>query len=289
MNRFIALQKVIELGSFTKAAEALGYTQSAVSQMIFSLEKELGMKLLLRTRHEVALTPEGKTLFPYIESAIYQYRSIYEKANEIKGLDTGMIRIGTMASVSYQWLPDLVKEFQEQYPNVQFTFYQGDYSSIERWIHTGAVDFGFITPPAVTGLQTEVLSRGEMLAVVPKGSPLMKSAALRLQDICEKPFILLEEGKYNEALLAFQRENLKPNIKFVIHDDFTIMRMIENGMGISILSELMTRGASYQIETRSLQPPIYRTIAIGYKLKERLPVASQRFIRFMQSRITQQC
>ncbi len=287
MNRYIALQKVIELGSFTKAAEALGYTQSAVSQMIFSLEKELGIKLLLRNRHEISLTPEGKTIFPYIESAVYQYRAIYEKADEIKGLDTGIIRIGTIASVSYQWLPDLVKEFQEQYPNVKFTFYQGDYSSIENWIHAGAVDFGFVTPPAVTDLQTEELSRGEMLVVMPIGAPLLEKESLRLEDIYQEPFILLEEGKYNEAMLAFQSKNLLPNIKFTIHDDFTIMRMIENGMGISILSELMTRNAPYQIQTRSLEPPIYRIIAIDCKSKDRLPVAAQRFIRFMQNRISQ--
>ncbi len=286
MNRYIALQKVIALGGFTKAAEELGYTQSAVSQMIASLEKELGIKLLLRSRHEVSLTQEGKALFPYIESAIYQYRAIHEKANEIKGLGTGMIRIGTIASISYQWLPDLVKDFQTMYPNVEFTFYQGDYSSIEEWIHTGAVDFGFVTPPAVNGLQTEVLAQGEMLAVLPLDSPLLEKPRIPITDVCQQPFILLEEGKYNEVLLAFEKHGLSPNIKFTIHDDFTIMRMIEKGLGISILSELMTEQAPYRIQTRPIEPPIYRTIAVGYKAKERLSVASRRFMDFIYDRIT---
>ncbi len=286
MNRYIALQKVIALGGFTKAAEALGYTQSAVSQMIASLEKELGIKLLLRSRHEVTLTQEGKTLFPYIESAIYQYRTVHEKAEEIKGLGTGMIRIGTIASVSYQWLPDLVRDFQAVHPNVEFTFYQGDYSSIEEWIHTGAVDFGFVTPPAVSGLQTEVLAQGEMLAVLPPDSPLLEKLRIPMADVCGQPFILLEEGKYNEVLLAFEQYGLTPNIKFTIHDDFTIMRMIEKGMGISILSELMTQQAPYQIRTRPLEPPLRRTIAVGYRSKDRLSVASRRFMDFIYDRIT---
>lgn len=286
MNRYIALQKVIEVGSFTKAAEVLGYTQSSVSQMIASLEKEMGMKLLVRTRHEISLTPEGNALFPYIERAIYQYRLIYEKINEIKKLDTGIIRIGTFSSISYQWLPDLVKGFQEKYPNVEFIFYQGDYSSIEKWIHTGKVDFGFITPSAVKNMETEILEKGEMLVVLPKHHSLLKEEKIQIQKISKEPFILLEEGHYNETLLAFEKENMKPNIKFVVHDDFTIMRMVEKEMGISILSELMTKEAPYNIETRSLEPPIYRTVAVGYKNKSMLPIAARRFIDYMNTQMT---
>lgn len=74
MNRYIALQKIMELGSFTKAAEALGYTQSSISQMIASLENELSIKLLIRSRHGVKLTIEGTELYPFIERTILQYR-----------------------------------------------------------------------------------------------------------------------------------------------------------------------------------------------------------------------
>lgn len=102
MIRYIVLKKVIELGGFTKAAEKLGYSQSSVSQMIASLEKELGIKLLCRSHHEISLTPEGETLYPFIEKAIFQYRAIQEKVDEIKGLDTGVIRMGTFSSISYQ-------------------------------------------------------------------------------------------------------------------------------------------------------------------------------------------
>lgn len=282
MIRYIVFQKVIELGGFTKAAEELGYSQSSVSQMIASLEKELGMKLLCRSHHDISLTPEGEALYPFIEKAIFQYRAIHEKVAEIKGLDTGVIRIGTFSSISYQWLPDLVKGFQKTYPNVEFVFYQGDYSSIGKWIHTGAVDFGFITPPAVSGLQTEIIAEGEMKVVFPENHPLTSAKKIQLQNLCSEPFILLEEGNYNEALLAFQAANLKPNIKFAVHDDFTIMKMIEKEMGISILSELMTRDSSYHIQTKSLTPPLKRTLAIGYRNKSMLSIAARRFIEYMK-------
>ena len=146
MNRYLALQKVVELGSFSKAAEALGYTQSAMSQMIASLEDELSIKLLNRARTGIKLTIEGAELYPYLERTIYQYIASQEKAKEIRGLETGVIRMGTLASISAHWLPSLLKEFQEKYPGMEFVIHQGDYTSIQEWIKTGAVDFGFVNP-----------------------------------------------------------------------------------------------------------------------------------------------
>lgn len=121
-----------------------------------------------------------------------------------------------------------------------------------------------------------------MKVVFPENHPLLKKDKIELKDLIKEPFILLEEGKYNEAKLAFQREGLKPDIKFAVHDDFTIMKMIEKDMGISILAELMTRDAAYHIQTRSLTPPLHRTLAISYRNKNLLSIASQRFIAYMK-------
>ena len=93
--------------------------------MVASLENELSMKLLIRSRYGVKLTPEGVELYPFIERAINQYNSMIEKANEIKGLETGTIRVGTVSSVTCHWMPQLIKGFKKQYPNVQFIFHQG--------------------------------------------------------------------------------------------------------------------------------------------------------------------
>lgn len=108
MNRYIALQKIISLGSFSKAAEEMGYSQSAASQMIASLEKELGLHLIHCSRYGVTLTLEGKKLYPKIEQLITAYQSV-----------------------------GVIKEFQKEYPKVEFVIHQGDYSSIQEWIKNG--------------------------------------------------------------------------------------------------------------------------------------------------------
>lgn len=285
MNRYIALQKIIETGSFTKAADALGYTQSSISQMIASLEGELSIKLLTRSRTGVKLTIEGAELYPFIERSIISYRAMHEKANEIKGLETGIIRVGTISSITCHWMPALIKGFQELYPHVQFLFHQGDYTLIPEWIKTGAVDFGFVTPEAVTDLKTIPVKNGEMLAVLPKNHPLSMGESVPLAGLKDEPFIMLEEGKFSEPMNAFHAAGLEPNIKYTLHDDYAIMTMVEAGLGVSILAELMLRRTGFDIVCLPVEPPIYRSLAIGYKDKDSLPIASKYFIDYLMDNI----
>ncbi len=273
------------MGSFSKAADRMGYSQSALSQMIFSLENELSIKLVNRFRTGAKLTLEGEELYPQIEKMIYQFYAVREKANEIKGLETGTIRMGTLASISAHWLPSLLKEFQEQYPGVDFVIHQGDYTSIYEWIKTGAVDFGFVNPKAVSGLQTLVLKEGTMLAVLPENHPLTVNDTIPLQLLALEPFILLEEGHYYEPLEVFKSIGISPNIKYTIHDDYAIMTMVEAGLGVSILAELVLHRTNYRIKLRPTEPSITRTIAIGYKDKSSMPIACKRFIGLLQEHL----
>lgn len=285
MNRYLALYKIVELGSFTRAAEALGYTQSAMSQMIASLEDELSIKLLIRSRTGARLTLEGAELYPYVERLVYQYQAVQEKTNEIKGLESGLIRIGTISSISTHWLPGLLREFREKYPAVEFVLHQGDYSLFQEWIKTGAVDFAFVNPAAVSGIETIALKEGAMLAVLPEGHPLAQQETVPLEAMAEEPFILLEEGHYSEPLEAFRELGLMPNVRYTIHDDYAIMTMAEAGLGVSILAELVLHRTHYRIALRPTIPAVSRTLAIGYRDKNSLPIASRYFIDYLVKNI----
>mgnify|MGYP002515931303 CR=1 FL=1 len=279
MERYIALLKVIEVGSFTKAAELLGYTQPALSQMIAALEKELSIKLLCRSRYGVSLTPEGERLYPSIQSTVLQYETMRRQADEICGLESGLIRIGTVSSVSCHWLPEIIRSFWQKHPNIQIVLHQGDYTSICEWVRTGEVDFGFVNPNAVKGLETTVIKSGRFCAVLPKEHPLAKKRSLVLEDFASESFLLLEEGAYSEPLEAFQAAGIKPNIKLRIHDDYSILSMVEQGLGVSILTELVLKKTNYDITVLPIDPPIIRTMSIVTKDKRTLPLASKAFIR----------
>jgi DNA-binding transcriptional LysR family regulator len=284
INKYIALQKVVEYRSMAKAAENLGYSQSAMSQMIASLEDELSIKLLNRSKYGTELTSEGKELYPFIEETIYRYRASVEKAAEIRRLETGIIRMGTLASISANWLPPLIHEFEIRYPSIEFVIHQGDYTSIQDWIKTGAVDFGFVSPDAVNRMELIVLNKGEFKAILPENHALATKPSISLSELANEPFILLEEGHFYEPLEAFRKANIQPQIKYTIHDDYAIMAMVEEGLGVSILADLILRRTNYRIKALPLDPPIYRTMAIGYLKKEALPAASKRFIELLKSK-----
>lgn len=279
MQRYTALLKIIEVKSFTKAAELLGYTQPALSQMIASLEKELSIKLLYRSRYGIQLTPEGERLYPSIQNTVLQYEALQRTAAEINGLSSGIVRIGTVSSISCHWLPDIIHAFWQKHPNIQIVLHQGDYTSIPEWVRTGAVDFGFVNPIAVKGLETTILKDGVFCAVLPPNHPLAKKKALVLNDLSEEPFILLEEGGYSEPLEAFRTAGITPKVKLRVHDDYSILSMVEQGLGVSILAELVLHKTNYDIAALPIEPAIMRTMGIVTKDKNRLPLASKEFIR----------
>lgn len=284
MKRYIALQKVVEVGSFTKAAELLGYTQPALSQMITSLEREMNIKLLYRTTHRVCLTLEGERIFPAIQKSISQYLSMQEIAKEIRGLETGVIRIGTLSSVSCHWLPPLIAAFQKQYPKVEFILHQGDNNSIPEWVRTGEANFGFVNMSVFDGKAT-FLKEGEYRAILPQTHPLAAQDAITLKQLAHEPFLVIEEGSLSCPLEAFRKAGLAPHVRLRVHDDYSILSMVEHGLGVSILPELVLQKTNYQIAIRPLKPAVTRKLGFIAKNRNELPLASKHFIDFMVAHI----
>ena len=113
MQRYIALLKVVEVGSFTKAAEELHYAQSSVSKMIADLEREWGMTLLERSKTGVCLTSAGEQILPFLRKTLREYDELAAQISRMNGLETGVVRIGTFSSVAINWLPNVFSKQQK--------------------------------------------------------------------------------------------------------------------------------------------------------------------------------
>ncbi|MGM9891980.1 LysR family transcriptional regulator [Limosilactobacillus sp.] len=285
MNHYIAFQKVVETGSFTKAAAELGYTQSSISQMIAALEVKLGIRLLIRSHHGIHLTAEGRKIYPVIVKSIHQFQRVEAKANEIKGLNKDVIRIGTISSITCHWLPLLIKAFKQKYPDVEFVMYQGDYNSIAEWIKNGTIDIGFTTPAMTAGLDVIPIKEGEMQAILPVDHPLAAKPGqpLPIECLADEPIILLEEGTYSEPLNAFTAAGIRPRIEYRIHDDYAIMTMVEAGLGISILANLVLLRMPFKFVRRPLAPRITREIGVAFLNRQELSLACQYFVDEIQA------
>ena len=283
MNRYIALKTVLEYGNFSRAAEVLGYTQPAVSQMVASLEADLGVKLLQRTRTGAILTEEGKEIYPLIQQTLTANARIAEKAQEVQGLETGTVRI---ASVSTHWLPPVIRAFTKEHPNIRFQIRTGNFAGVLELLRTGLADLAFTSVDACGPYQWELLQEGRMLLVLPEGHPLADLKTVPLEALREEPSILLERGDFHEPTRALADLGIySQNIIDVENDDHTIMAMVEQGLGVSILSELMLQRCGFQVALRPTEPLILRRLGAVYQEKEALPAAARRFLEFFRERI----
>ena len=130
LAKYQALLSVVESGSLTAAAAQLGLTQSAVSHSINSLEEELGFAVIKRSRAGVRLTNEGERLLPAVRGLLNSAEQLNQVTASIRGLDSGLVRIGAFTSVAVHWLPGVLKEFQRDYPRVDFRLLNGDYHDV---------------------------------------------------------------------------------------------------------------------------------------------------------------
>ncbi len=284
IQKYLAFIKTVEYGSFTKAAEILNYSQSGISRMINDLEKEWNVSLLERNRTGVKLTSDGMKILPIAQSVCNEYNRLQEQIDAINGLESGLIRIGTFSSVATHWLPKIIKKFQKDYPNIDYELLLGDYTEIEEWIKTGRVDIGFLRLPTTDEFETEFLEDDKLLVVMPENHPLAECNKFPVKALCDYPFMLLEKGAKAEISEIFEKNNITPNVHFTTWDDYAVMSMVEGGLGISILPELILRRIPYKIVAKELDVPAYRKIGIAYKDKEKLSIAVKKFVDYLEYR-----
>ena len=238
----------MEAGSLTRAAQALGCTQSAVSHSIDSLEQELGFALLKRSRAGVRLTGEGERMIAAVRNLLNSAEQLNQTAASIRGLDSGTVRIGSFTSVAVHWLPPVLKEFQHDYPKVDIKLLNGDYHDVEQWLLEGSIDIGFVNVPCAVDCECIPLMDDRLLAILPRHSRFESYPKFPLVECETEPFISLLESSDHDARRALEAAGVKPNVRFYTKDDYAIIAMVEQGLGISIMPELLLKGRHDDIQ-----------------------------------------
>jgi len=289
ISKYEAFLKTVELGSLTKAAEALGYTQSGITYILNSLEEQMELTLLKRDRTGVQLTSDGIEMLPYIEDLCASWNRIHEKTDQLHGMDSGQVRIGTFTSVSTHWLPEIIRTFKQEYPKITFELIHGDYREIEDLLLHGKIDVGFTQLPLSPGLNYLYLKEDELCAVLPEGHPLCNKSAVTLDELLIEPFIMYKENTIGGIRMMLNAYQVKPNTQYVVEDDNTIMSMVESGLGVTVLADLVTQRTPYRIEKRPLEPSLCREIIMAYPKGKTPSVTAEKFIEHVQRWIKQEC
>lgn len=281
LSKYEILVKVVELKSLTRAASALGCTQSAVSHAISSLEDDFGFAVVTRSRAGVRLTDEGGRIMPTVRAILNYEEQLRQTVSAIRGLDSGTVRIGAFTSVAVHWLPSVIKEFQRDFPAVDIKLLNGDYHDVEQWLLDGSVDLGFVNVPNSLGCECIPLMEDRLLAILPIDHKFASYPKFPLVECETEAFITLLEESNHDANRALSAAGIKPNIKFSTKDDYAIIAMVEQGLGISIMPELLLKGRQDNIKVLELVPPSKRTIGLAISETSKASPASRRFADYV--------
>lgn len=276
--KYEVFHKVVELGSLTRASEALGLTQSGVSHAVHSLETEFGFSILTRNRSGVRLTDNGERVLAFVREMLQVQERLKQEVAAINGLETGTIRIGTFTSISVQWLPGIIRDFLASHPRIEVNLYEGDYHEIEEWLLSGEIDFGFVSMPTLDSFEVIPLKLDRMLCILPPGHHLEKEPCIRYVDIANEPFIMPKEGSDYDVRRVLRKGRVKPPVKFRAADDYAIVAMVENGLGISILPEMILRGRRNEVVALELEDGSCRSLGIALNATRNVSPATRKMI-----------
>ena len=277
----------MDRGSFRAAAEALGYTPSAVSQLVAALEKDLGLTLLIRSRQGVRPTSEGARLIPIARSYLAREKEMYELADEMQGLSVGNLTIAAYPSVATTWLPEIVRNFQMHYPDIQFDIMEGIRPEIFHHLDQHEADMGFLAYAEPMDYEWIPLAEEEMIAVIPENHRLAEAGAYPVSEFGNDDFVMTSWGKDKEILEILDANRVTPNIKYTTYDTPATLAMVRMGLGVSLVNELAAQYWNDHLVKLPLDPPAKITFGIAYVDEEHMTVAARKFLDYAVRYLTQ--
>ncbi|MCU0096858.1 LysR family transcriptional regulator [Bacillus sp. OR9] len=277
------LIKTVELGSFTKAARVLNMTQPAVSHAISSIELELGVTILIRDKRKgLIVTDVGNRILVHIREILNGVEKIEQEVAMEKGHEVGTIRIGSFPSASAHFLPKMINLFKEKYPNLEVVLCEGTIKEVEDWLVSRVVDIGIVILPN-KDMEIVPLTKGKMVVILREDHPLCKKDSIAINDLENEPIILCKGGYEPSIIDMFKQANVPLRAEYIISTVTTALNMIQEGLGIAILAELSLTNLPKNVQTRELEPQVWREIALAVPSLKDSSIAVQLFIEEFQA------
>lgn len=281
-NKYDIFLKVWQTKSFTKTGEYYQYTQSAISQTIRSLEKEMGVTLFHRTTNGVILTFDGERLLPAIQEIALAHTRFFEKLGNVRNDHVGHVRLGGYISLSCYWIPLCVKSFREQYPHITFEFYQEDDLQLLDWLRNGVIDYAFMCNPKKKEFDFYELFEDPFILALPEDYPLPEKDRYSLKEFEDNDFISLDIGYSEYVKKMFKDAKINSPIKYRTIDDSSTLALVEQGFGVSLLPKFVTTRTPFHV--KMIQPVESCSRHVGILSRKRdIPSWSQQlFYQFVK-------
>lgn len=266
------LLSAIEYKSLSKAANELSYTPSALSHIADSLEKELGVKIIVRTPFGVSLSPDGEELYNYMVDLVEAEKKLLSASYALSAANENHLRIGTFSSISQNLLPEIIREFRILHPDIKISVAVED--SLNEWLEKDLADIIF-TDQLTFGNDNVWLPIKEdpFVAVVPSNI-LKGKKRVSKEELYQHTYVSINEKMLNSY---FDKSRFPNVLDFESVDNVSVLYMIQQRLGFSLLPQLMMSKRISGVKTLKLEEPICRTIGFAYK-KAKLSYATKTFI-----------
>ena len=266
LRHLAALEALASEGSFGRAAVRLGYTQSAVSQQIATLERIVGEKLVERPGgpRPIALTEAGRLLLRHAESIVARLQAAQADLHALRSGAAGTLRVGTFQSVGARLLPEIVRRFTATWPAVDVVLEEKDDEEIERALERGELDVGFVLLPTHDApLETVELLRDRYVLVTRSDSPLAHGP-ITLEDVGAEPLVGFRSGRSMEPLeAALHGAGIELRFRFRSNDNPTVQGLVAAGIANAVMPLLTVDERDFRIAIRDLPDVPPRVIAIA--------------------------
>ena len=285
LDKYLLFLRAAELGSISKAAAQMGYTQSGASHIIASLETELNIRLFQRERQGVSLTTEGRLLAPAIAEVISRNDQVHTIASSLSGAGGGTLRIAAFKSICLSWLPQIAGRFHQRFPGVKMEVLSADgsYEAMEELLIDGKADVSFVRFPLHHDLNGIPLFRDQLRLVVAQNHALASERnPLSLAQLAGQPFLMPSYGNNYDVLELFEKAQVTPNVVMTMHDDLALLAFAENGLGVTILPELILRSRPHRAAALKLEGEPTRTIGIALRSKQAAQPMVEAFVSMVR-------
>ena len=272
-----ALVVSVELGSFTRAAEQLGYTQSGLTHMMNSLEKDIGFTVLVRGRSGVQLTPAGQRIFPLVQECLAGSAALEREISLINSHKEDSVRVAAYESIARHWLPEVIQQFRREHPDVTVDIQMGSVDEVYRWVLEDRVDMCFASRQESVALDWTPLRDDELLAILPPDYPDGDNA-FPIEFFNGQEFLMPSMGFDKDILRVLNEHGVAPLIRTTQVSDSAVISMVEHGLGVSVLSRLVLRGRQNSVRALPLLPQAFRKLGIAARPRKELRPIVRKFI-----------
>jgi DNA-binding transcriptional LysR family regulator len=278
--RLRAFVETADKGSVKAAADSLGYTPSAISQLITALEKELGITLFMRSQKGMKITAEGGEMLPLVRSYLTHEEEIYTFAAELKGITKGKLTIASYPSIATTWLPEIVRRFKNDYPGIQISLMESIKTDVFHHFEQNEADLAFLAYSEPMPYEWIPLTKTNVIAAVPEGHRLAEAKTFPLAECENDDFIMGSWGKEMEILEILERNDVHPEIKYTTYDTPATLAMVRMGLGISFVNELSAQFWNEHLVKMPLDPPQKITFGVAFPSREHMTGASRKFLDY---------